>query len=367
MSKLSIPSLTPFDAATRQTKRSYGSIDLTNSSGVPYAMPKTGFLGKITLNVGGTMTVTLGGGTAALDPILGPWGILNRIVLSINGSKQVYNADGLMSYGLLNTLGEALTPDDGLNPTPAAHAASIYSVPVAAGANAWALPFVIPVAPNDDELLGGFVNMYDALQASLTLTKPGAMYSTVPGVAPVLVTGAAVATFAGQAGVTAETFDIPAEQLAAFPPGGFLHVINQTQQGISNVGEQTVKLENEGVYLQILHHLALNGAGSSTAFDALALGSQFSYKHYDMTKAFVLWEQRMRYKRDLPAGFLDHNLFYQGDVNMGGWRDVFDAATVADFRSFITISSGATLGTNPTIRTLTRLLEPVPTSARPRV
>jgi len=367
MSRLSIPSLTPFDAATRQTKRSYGSISLPSGSGVPFSMPKTGFLGKITLNLAGTMTVTLGGGTAVLDTLLGPWGILNRIILSINGSKQVYNTDGLMSYGLLNTLGQGLTPNDGLNPTPEGHAASVYAAGVAAGANVWALPFVIPVAPNDDELLGGFINMYDALQASLTLTTPGAMYSTVAGVAPILVTGAAVASFAGNANVTAETFDIPSEQLGAVPPGGFLHVVNQAQQGVSNTGEQTIKIENDGVYLQILHHLGLNGAGTSTNFDRLALGSQFSYKHYDMEKAFVLWEQRMRYKRDLPAGFLDHALFYQGLVNLGGWRDVFDAATVADFRSFLTISSGATLGTNPTIRTLTRILEPVPTSARPRV
>lgn len=359
--------MTDFDLKTRQTKRSYGSIALPGGAGVPFPMPKTGFLAKITGCVDGTMTVTLGGGTAVLDPILGPWGIFSRLILSINGSKQVYNLDGLGAYGLLTTLGEALQPDDGLINTPYAHAAQVYAAGVGAGANTWKLPFVIPVAPNDDELLGGFINMYDALQATLVVQMPGAVYSLVAGVAPILVTGAAVASFAGNLKITAETFDLPAQAVASNPPGGFLHTLNMQQFPLAGTGEQQYKLENEGVYLSVLHHVAMNGISTSLTVDQLALGSQYSYKHYDMEKQFVLTEQRLRYKRDLPPGWFIHDLFYQGDVNLGGWRDVFDAATVSDFRTFVTITPGATLGTNPAVRVISRVLEPVPAGAAPKM
>ncbi len=367
MSRLSVPQATSFDLATRQTKRSYGSIQLPSQAGVPFPMPKTGFLSKVTVAVSGTMTVTLGGGTAVIDPILGPWGFFSRIILAINGSKQVYNIDGLGSYGFTAMSAHNAQPDNGMIPTPYPHSALVYAAGVGAGANTWKLPFVIPVAPNDDELLGGFINMYDALQATLTVQQPGAMYSLTPGIAPILVTGAAVAAFAGAAKVNAETFDLPLQAVQANPPGGFLHTVNQTQVGLANTGEQQIKLDNEGVYLQVLHHMALNGIATSTQFDALALGSQFSYKHYDMESQFVLSQQRLMYGRDLPPGFVVTDLFYQGLPNLGGWRDVFDASTVSDFRAFVTITPGAVLGSNPTLRTYSRVLEPVPTGEAPKI
>ena len=367
MSKLSVPVVTPFDLATRQTKRSYGSIQLPAQAGVPFPMPKTGFLSKVTALVSGTMTVTLGGGTAVIDPVLGAWGFFSRIILAINGSKQVYNIDGLGCYGFMTLQSSNSQPDYGMIVTPYGHSASVFAAGVGAGANIWKVPFVVQVAPNDDELLGGFINMYDALQATLTLQQPGALYSLTPGIAPVLVTGAATAVFSGVAKISAETFDLPLEQIKATPPGGFLHTINQTQIGLANTGEQQIKLDNEGVYLQILHHMSLNGLGTSVQFDQLALGSQFSYKHYDMESQFVLTQQRLMYGRDLPPGFALIDLFYQGLPNLGGWRDVFDASTVSDFRSFVTITPSATLGTNPTLRTYSRVLEPVPAGAAPQV
>src|SRR5690349_3336622 len=86
--------ITAFDAETRQTKRSVGSISLATGSGVPFPIPKTGFLSKVWLMADVAQTTTLGGGTAVVDPILGIYGLFNRVVCALSGSKTIYNLTG---------------------------------------------------------------------------------------------------------------------------------------------------------------------------------------------------------------------------------------------------------------------------------
>lgn len=357
--------LSDFELETRQTLRDMPVIAITGPRGNGI-IPKVGFLARIHCHVSGVLTVTLGGGTAAID-VLGPWNMFQRVRTAINGGKEVFSASGYGAHLIHLMSGEQYFPEQSrFSPaSDPSHSAHVYNVPTAAGANNWEFGFTIPIAPNDDEFLGGFILQVESAQSSLGFDFNTAVYSLTPTLAPVLVTGAATATFAGNITPMIESFDIPVDD-AKWPPVRALHLINEVEQDVSQTGDLLVDLVKDNVYLQVLHHLVLNAAPTSTAVDRLKILIQRSNLPYDMPAKNFLQEQRRRYKRDLPAGVFVHDLFYQGTPNGGNLRDVIHARDLTEFQSGISISSGATLGTTRKLRTISRMLEPLqmPSSRR---
>lgn len=354
--------MSAFDAETRQNKRNVGSIGYLTQSGYPFAIPKTGFLSKIWLLADTVFTVTLGGGTAVLDPINGAYGIYQKIVASLNGSKTVFNASGPGAAIVNQIMNDKFVPEEsGIIAGAPAHAAKVYAAGVGAGANTWRVPLCIPITPNDSEMMGGFLNMYEAVQATLTLNLANPVYSLTAGASPILVTGAAtVAITSGQINVAIESFDMPKSK-EAYPPMNMLHIITEQTQAIAAAGDVTINHPISNIYLQIMHQLVHNGAANSMFIDNAKLVAQRSTTWYDQSQQAFLTDQRYRYKRDLGAGIVVMDLFNQGEANYGGWRDVIDGRAVSEFQSIITLNSGITLGSNPFMRTLLRQLEPVVT------
>lgn len=351
--------MTKFDADTRQTKRNVGSISLATGSGVPFAIPKTGFLAKVWVMADITQTITLGGGTAVVDPILGIYGVMSRVVLALGGSKTIYNLSGVAGSIVQANQYDAFVAEESALLVSPAHSAKVYAAGVAAGANTWRIPLLIPVTPNDTEMSGGFLNMYESLQSTLTLTMPGALYSLTAGVGPVLTTGAATAVAtSGQFNIAIESFEIP-KNPAARPPVNFLHILTESQKGITGAGDMDILHPISNVYLQIIHQVVHNAAANSLFVDNVRLIGQQSRYWYDLSQQFSLTDARYRNKRDQREGVFVTDLFYQGETGNGGWRDVFDGKSVTEFKSVITLNSGITLGTNPYVRTILRQLEPI--------
>lgn len=351
--------ISPFDENTRQNLRDIPSINITGSRGQAI-LPKTGFLARIHCHVNGTLTVVLGGGTAALD-VLGPWNIFNRVRTAINGGKEVYSVSGPGAHWVHLLQNYKYVPEDsGLSVIPA-HSAAVYSVPTAAGANVWDFGFTIPIAPNDDEMLGGFIVQTEAAQSVLGFDfniANGSVASLLPSVAPVLVTGAATATFTGAITPLVETFDIPPDR-TLWPPVQALHIITENVQAIAQTGDQFVDLLKDNIYLQIYHHLVANAAPSSLIFDRAKVAVQRSVFPYDIPARSLLQLQRYRYGRDLPAGLLVHDFFDQGAPNYGSFRDVIAAMDLTEFQSIVSISAGTPLGSVARVTTISRMLEPL--------
>lgn len=350
--------ISDFEMQTRQTLRDMPAITLAGSRGNGN-IPKVGFLSRIHWHFSGTLNVVLGGGTAALD-VLGPWNLLNRIRVAINGGKEVYSVSGVGGH-LVNLLrAEQYFPElSRWSPTAdPAHSASVFAAATAAGNNAWEWGQVIPIAPNEDEFLGGFIVQVESAQSSLGFDFNTTIFSTTATVAPVLVTGAATATLTGSFTPMIEAFDIPADE-AAWPPMRALHIINEQTQAVAQTGDNIVDLVKDNIYLQVLHHLVLNAVPSSTVFDRVKLAIQRSNIPYDMPAKNFLQLQRDRYRRDLPAGLLVHDFFNQGQPNYGSLRDVINARDLTEFQSIVTITSGATIGSIARIATILRQLEPL--------
>lgn len=348
--------ISAFDENTRQNLRDIPSITITGNRGQAI-LPKTGFLARIHCHVNGTLTVVLGGGTAALD-VLGPWNLFNRVRAAINGGKEVYSVSGPGAHWVHLLQNWKYVPDEsGLASNPA-HSALVFAAPTASGANTWDFGFTIPIAPNDDEMLGGFIVQTEAAQSTLTFDFNQTISSLSATVAPVLVTGAATATFTGTVTPLVETFDIPPDQ-TLWPPVQALHIINENVQPIAQTGDQIIDLLKDNIYLQVIHHLVANAVPASTIFDRAKIAVQRSVFPYDLPARNMLQLQRYRYGRDLPAGLLVHDFFDQGSPNYGSFRDVIAAVDLTEFQSIVSISSGTTLGSVARVTSISRMLEPL--------
>jgi hypothetical protein len=348
--------ISPFDENTRQNLRDIPAITIAGSRNQA-VLPKTGFLARVHCHASGVLTVTLGGGTAALD-VLGPWNLFNRVRVAINGGKEVFSASGNGAHIVDGNSSRKYIPQDSGWKTDPAHAALVYAAPTSAGANNWEFGFTIPIAPNDDEMLGGFIVQTEAAQSTLTFDFNQSIYSTSATVAPVLVTGAATATFTGSITPLVETFDIPADR-SLWPPVQALHIINENSYPIGQTGDLYVDLLKDNVYLQIYKYIILNSAPTSMSFDRSKLIIQRNIFPYDYPQKSLLQLQRYRYGRDLEAGVLLDDFFYQGHPNYGSFRDAINAMDLTEFQNDVLISSGATLGSVAQVRVISRMLEPL--------
>lgn len=236
------------DIGVSKRLRLSNGVSAWGTGGVPVSVPlqQTGILERLHLYTTGAETVTLGGGTAAVD-VLGPWNAYNQYLLSPNQQAPIYLASG---YGtaLVNDLiagleeGQA-TPDIRLfAETNAAALADIYNAPTSTGT----LNFYqrIPVS----QLLrsvGGHIGMWPlqnpAVQLQFQFTPNSAsaasaynIYSLTANAAPFLTTGAATVTWTTPTvELWRDIWQIPLNE-QDYPPFSLVNQwIEETPQGAS--------------------------------------------------------------------------------------------------------------------------------------
>ena len=347
---------TPFGKNTRQNMRNLDALTFLTAGRESKAITRTGYLARVHWHFNGTLTVTLGGGTAVLDS-LGPWSALNRVRLQANSGTDVYNTSGWGAYlqeicfGLRNT-----QPDShGLAAAIATESEEVYQALTASGAQTWDFGATIPVAVNDMSELGLIMLQNEVSSVALALEYASAIYSLTGAVAPVLVTGAATATLTGTISPMLETFMVPVDK-AHRPDLGWLHQILEVRQAVTATGDNTINLIRENIYLGIILYQIFANARNSTGLDRLRLVLNASDTPYDYYKRNLLQLQRKRYGRDLPLGTFFLDLFNQGIPGLGDERDALNGKATSELQLIDTIATGTTVTATSTLNTITRQL-----------
>lgn len=345
---------TPFGQNTRHNRRTANTFNLVSGSRETQSVQRTGYLARINWHFNGTLTVTLGGGTAALDG-QGPWNAMSRVKVSANAGTDIFNVSGYGAYlveaAMLAKAGYVVG-DSGL-PAALGYSPQVYQAATAAGANTWDFGLTVPIAVNEESEIGLIL-----LQNEISSIQLGFEYNTVYSLtasqAPVLVTGAAVATLTGTITPTLEYFSVPAD-VNARPDITWIHQLLETYQIVGSVGDQTVPLLRENYYLGLMHYLVLNNALNSTDVDRWRITLNKSETPYDQLKRDLFHEQRTRQGKDLPVGTFLRDLYYQGFPNFGGSRDFINGKSTSELESILTVASGAALGSNASrLATITR-------------
>jgi hypothetical protein len=346
----------PFLEQTRQNFRQAGALTYASAQPTQLAIPRVGYLSKIVIHVTGVMTLVTGTGTHVLSE-KGPWALLRRVRFQVGSGTELYNTSGYGNYLVNRMLKMQFRNEDG--EVGAAYASQIYQAGVAAGANNWDFYLIIPVVPNDRDLVGLILLQAEGVVTNLLLEWQVAGGATSDF--PVVLTGNATAAFAGRADIYLETFTVPAlvEDQA---PLDRVHQIIERIDPITAIGDVTLKMLEENTYLRIMHSVEVNGALNTTAVESLRFRYNVTDVPYEYDRQTKLFMQRYDYTKDFPVGFFYWDFFNQGYPNYGGDRDLVQASGLAELESIIKIASGTTLGSNNNIvRTITQQLVQVST------
>ncbi len=319
-----------------------GAQAFTSGQPVSSTLPRAGYGCRVIIHVNGTMTVTLGGGTAALSAT-GPFSLFSRLGVLVNAATDILSLSG---YGA--SLVDRVIPDaDGalfLDTAPGvsrAYSGALYQAPTAAGANTWDFNLVLPIAINFQDPIGLLLLQSPETTAELRLT-----WNTEYGLNtnwpnnPVTVTGAATAAFVGNAFVDVEFFEVPARPEDR-PDIRFLHTLTESRMALTSAGDNFVPLPRGNTYLRVLHSIVANGALDTVDLNKLELSWNQTTKPYNIRRHTQLMLQRARYGQDMPVGAFVHDWFTTRTT-----RDVIHTQAITDLMSNVSLLSGTTLGSN---------------------
>lgn len=347
---------TPFGKNTRQQFRPMNVLNFSASGRDSQTIPRVGYLARLHVSFTGTLTVTLGGGTAALDA-LGPWNAVSRVRVAANAGQDIYSTSGYGNF-LVNMLMMRpfpYQPDTSVISPGLSYAGQVFAAPTASGANTWEYGFTIPIAVNDESELGLILLQNDLAVTTFAL-EFNQVFSLTALQAPVLVTGAATAILTGVYTPTVEYFSVPAGGPQLQPDITWLHQTLEFTQPIAAVGDNQINHIRDNTYLGIIYQMILNNAQDTTDVDRIRFVANQSDTPYDFTKRALLRLQRRNYGHDLPLGVYYLDLFHQGIPAFAGERDTFNGRSVSELASIVTINSGATIGSNAKFNYIQRQL-----------
>lgn len=359
--ELALPVM-PFEAATRKLVSPMSGLPFTPGAAASGKsqdnIPPSGLLARIHLSISAVATVTLGGGTAAVD-WSGPWSSISKVRVTTPGGLDQFALSGFATY-LQNVIEQYQREFEAaqVGAAPTNFANREYAVPVIAGANTWEFGLTIPVALNEREALGLLMmqNAASAFQLSVEFNSSG--YSLTAGQAPVLVTGAATVTYTGTITPIIESFAVPEDRAIPLPPADFAHTYKEFTQTIGGVGDQTIAITDRFRFLSIAHFVVMNSQPNTQDIDTVALSFSSTFKPEVWPIRAKVRRQHQIYGRSLPNGLVVHDFLNQGFPNFGTLRDTVEGQKVSDLKSIITVNSAATLGTNASrILTVTRHLQ----------
>lgn len=362
--ELSIPML-PFERATRKTRQPMTTLTYAPGSAatprVQTDIPPSGLLARLYLHFTATTTVTLGGGTAAVD-WSGPWSSISKLRIQAPGGLEQTALSGFAAYlqNIIETYKYVFEePGVASVNVPSNFASRVYAVPVNAGGNTWEFGLELPVAINEREALGLLMMQNSSSAFQFIGEFNPTVYSTTAGVAPILVTGAATATISGNLQIVVESFTVPDDPNVPLPPAEFAHTYREYYKGFTSTGDIDVAITDQHKFLSIMHHVAINSTPDSGNVDYLKLQFSSSFSPFIVPNRVQLYLQHKEYGRALPNGVFVHDFFNQDAPNFGSQRDWVDGQKVSDLRSFVTINSGAAPSSGSRILTVTRQLQRV--------
>jgi hypothetical protein len=308
-----------------------------------FPLAKVGVLSRLYLDIdAGSATgydFTAGGGTgAAAADGMGPWGIMDRVSIRVNGGQTWYDVSGFGTF-LANAIEDAdAFPQDApgtvFNTAPRAIASRVFDYPVAAdGRPRFGLE--IPLALRPDNPLGMILLQNEQTSVEVVIT-----WATLDHYA--LLAGGASATLTLTVAVTAEYFDVPPRDAFVthfLPLMRWASWWSEGRQDVVSIGagNNALALDNHDTYLRVIALPMVNNVLNVDAVDAVRLVLNRQQTKYDHTFRTQLRRQRRENGKDLPAVIM--NLFASGDL-----RSAIHADAFTDVRLFVDIASGTALG-----------------------
>lgn len=342
--------LAPFRSGTRQRRAKVGTIAYATAAALtPLELPRVGMLSRIIIQFRGT--VTLSGAGALSD--LGPWNLLARIKVNANiGSASIVDVSGYGGYMITPLAEEIGFRSDlagvGGGTTPNA---DIHASPVAMGANTWVLTWIIPIGANAGKQFDlGLINLQaPETRVTVELTT-GALLDPAT-----LVTATT-----GNFHVYYEYYEIPDPRAFAMPPLALVRWLEE-QQPVNQTGDNIYTVPRQGVLLQLAHRVTLNGARSDSV-DSIAIRFNKTDSPYVMERQWEKVLQRLFQGVNPLTGVFYWDFWHaESDISQGDTRDAIDAEELSTLESVITVTSGATLGSNnnflASVRRIVQLLE----------
>lgn len=330
-----------FNAATRQKFAMVPGAAYVAGAPAQIILPRVGLLARIFLHFAGTLTVTVGAGSAAAAP-RGPWQIANRIRLMANSSLPLVDLSGFGAY-----VANLLTDWAGVQSLPGSYAraftaadqpqyeppsiAEVARYSVANGANTVDFTIELPIKLTELDPIGLIIAQNP--QTTLTVEIQQGQVADL-----VTLAGGATATLTGTWSVAVEYFEAPADP-AAMPDATFVHVWQEQRVPISNTGAVPVTLLTGDTYLRIAHILQLNGTLNRADLERISLVQNQADTPYSVDRWLALYRQRRIYGKDLPEGVFVHDFFVPETT-----RDMVNSALYSDLRAVLNVASGATLG-----------------------
>lgn len=132
-----------FARETSRNRKSYPALSVSGYGGsVSQKIDATGIVGKITLIV--KVTLTGDGSAAPTQTSQWPWNLLKQITVSANGINNLFSCDGLDLRALARVRNQGFNFDR----------ESAFALPTTSGTSAVVLVYEIPLAFDDESLMG---------------------------------------------------------------------------------------------------------------------------------------------------------------------------------------------------------------------
>ena len=326
----------PFRYGSRRRIQRVGFIPFQEGAvAPPLQLPNVGYLAGILLTWRGNIT-----GTGVSPRVGGPWNLLRRIRVNLNlGSASIIDVSG---YGLhlLNLL----------------NGNGFQNHVQYAGTSRW--HYFVPVSANLGENFStGLILLQDPqLRATVEIA-----FNTLSAVFN--GTGLGIASGAGVE-VHYVYWEVPDLEKVSQPPL-VLHRVVEDTMPVSQAGEVPYLVPRQGILLQMLHVLVLNGAYSDSwerAFIRLNRVDTIAEATPDVLNALqILAQDGYDSNNSLPLHVIHWDFFSAGTkAGSGDLRDALDTEAVTTTESVVVIPSNATFGTgNNFIHTVRRILQPI--------
>jgi hypothetical protein len=345
--------LAAFRPNTRQRIQRIGSLPIANATTQQVTFPQVGLLARIYLFVNATVTDTAS--ESAVLSTFGPWNILKRIQGLTNlGTATVFDLSGYGAYLVSKvtdtTVELGAAGSDVTAPDP------MYNIPTNLGTTATPVSFVlmIPVSVNDgDQFQIGLLNLQaPEIRFTLSLTFSSTPGAPATGLADAFVTSNTL-TLGGQVFVYYEYYEVPDPAQVMLPPRVMFRQV-EDRIPILGTGDTTYLFPRQGIILQAIHNVIINGAVNKSPSAVLARRLVFNKTDTPYQFDYIVDRILNRYRygfpgtnKDLPAGAHIWDMYdAQQEPSRGDLRDAIDSEALNTLESVITIAPGVTLGAN---------------------
>lgn len=325
----------PFRYATRQNFRKIGTIAYAANTTVSLPVDKVGLLCRFFLQFRTTGNgVTLSGAGSLTD--LGPWNLISRIKVNLNGAAlTLWDTTGYGAF-LANMVIKGSYAPDKAGAGATTPNANLFAAPVASGNNVWALSWILPISANQGSNFDtGLINLQSPETVCTVEITWGAL--TDPA--------ALITAIVGNLYVGYEYFEIPNPSIADPPPVVACRTIEE-QIPVTGTGDSVYTVPRGGNLLNLITYLRCNGARTD-GYDDVRVMFNKSTQVYRHDMQFIRLRNRLHTGLDWPTGTFLQDFFHGTEpMSAGDNRDFIDTEQLSTLESIVAVSSGTTLGSN---------------------